>query len=162
MSAAKKWVVAPGYRALTDILQEYGRDHVQIKLLSGQWEAFRVDLNTCDLQPIPAIIWGKRRGRGWLEDGADLIELRSGGKFGVTEYAVIVRIPERPQPRRRNAPQADRIKAAILKRFPNGTDGILTKIIHDAVVKELALDSKDRSLADPSETSVKRALGRRK
>ena len=162
MSAANKWVTRPGDRALADILQEYGRDHAQTKLMSGQWLAFRVDRNTCDLQPIPAIIWGERCGRSWLEDGASWSELRSGGKFGIASYAVIVRIPERPQSRRRKAPQMDRIKPAIAKLCPNGTDGIPTKVIHDAVVKELKADSKKQGLADPSETSVKRALGRRK
>ena len=77
-------------------------------------------------------------------------------------YAVIVRVSERQPRRQRKAPQADRIKPAIAKCFPNGTDGISTKAIHNAVVDELAPDSRKRGLADPSETSVKRVLGRRK
>ena len=63
MSAATKWVLPPGDRKLDDLVQEYGRDHARTKLMSGQWPAFKCDLNTGDLEPIPAIIWGEARGR---------------------------------------------------------------------------------------------------
>jgi hypothetical protein len=157
LSAATKWVLPPADRKLDDLVREYGRDHARAKLVSGQWTAFWCNRNTGDLKQIPAIIWDRPPWGIWLDDW---IEPLPGPKFGIAEYAVVVQVLEPPP--QRKAPQTDRIKQAITKRFPNGTDGISTKVIHDAVVKELAPDSKKKGLADPSETSVKRALGRRK
>lgn len=162
MSAAKEWVLPPGYRALHDIVQEYGRDHAQTKLISGQWQAFKLHHNSGDLEPIHATTWCVAHGRTWLEGGSSSWTEILPEKFGLISYVVIVLVSERQPQRQRKAPQADRIKLAIAKCFPNGTDEISTKVVHKAVVGELAPDSKKRGLADPSETSVKRALGRRK
>jgi hypothetical protein len=172
MSAAKKWVVPPGYRVLDDVVREYGRDHAQTKLISGQWPAFQLDLDTGDLRPIPVTTWGVARGRNWLEKGAsgligppppDHAALRLRPRLLVYHYAVIVRISEQPhKQQKRKAPQGDRVDEAMAKCFPDGTDGILTKAVHKAVVEALKPDSKKRGLPDPSETTVKRRLGRRK
>jgi hypothetical protein len=160
VSAAEKW--PPGYRTLADIVREYGRDLVQTKLVSEEWSAFRIDLNTGDREPIPPTTWCVARGRGWLEGGDGWVEPRPGKIFGVTEYTVIVQVSERPH-RQRKAPQADRIAQAIAKRYPNGTDGISTKAVYRKVIEELAPESKKQGgLAIPSETTVKRVLGRRK
>jgi hypothetical protein len=61
----------------------------------------------------------------------------------------------------RNRPQEVRVRAAISKLYPNGTDGFQTETIHAAVVKDLAPDSRARKLADPSRDTVARVLGRR-
>ena len=162
MSAAKEWVLPPGYRALHDIVKEYGRDHAQTKLISGRWQGFKLHHNG-NLEPIHATTWCVDRGRTWLEGSSSgWMEPLPGEKFGIISYVVIVLVSERQPQRQRKTPQADRIKLAIAKCYPNGTDGISTKVVHNAVVGELAPDSKKRGLADPSETSVKRALGRRK
>lgn len=164
MNAAKTWIVPSGYRALADIVQEYGYDHSQTKLMSGQWPAFKLVLYTGHLTRIPPTTWCVTRGREWLEDGESEFEDRREGrrKIEIIRYAVIVRVSEQQPRRRRKTPQGDRIDQAIAKRFPSGTDGISTKAVHKAVAEELAPDSKKRGLAIPSETTVKRRLGRRK
>jgi hypothetical protein len=168
VSAAKKW--PPGYRELDDLVQEHGRDYVRTKLISGQWSAFKLHHNTGDLEPIPATTWCVARGRSWLEMGASgVVELPKPTGFGpppgpgfwVMNYTVIVRVFEQQAPKKRKAPQGHRIDQAIAKCFPNGTDGISTKTVHQKVAEELKPDEK-RGLAIPSETTVKRRLGRRK
>ena len=68
----------------------------------------------------------------------------------------------RPVEQKRHAPQGDRLDQAILDCFPNGTDGIPTKLVHRDVVRLLEPDSRKNGLADPSLTTVRRKLGRRK
>jgi len=168
VSAAKKW--PPGYRELDDLVQEYGRDYVQTKLMSGQWPAFKVHCSTGDFEPIPVTTWCVALGRSWLEEGASgVVELPRrtgfgpppGAGFWVMNYTVIVRVFEQQPPKKRKAPQGDRVDQVIAKCFPNGTDGILTKTVHQKVAEELKPDEK-RGLAIPSETTVKRRLDRRK
>jgi hypothetical protein len=168
VSTANEWVIPPGYRALADIVEEFGRDAAQAKLVSEQWTAFKLDLYTGDLEPIPATTWCVARGRTWLEEGASEFEEHAGEFFGylrgptieIIHYAIIV--SERQPRRQRKAPQADRVDQAIVKCFPSGADGIATKAVHKAVAEELSPDSKKRGLATPSESTVKRRLGRRK
>jgi hypothetical protein len=162
MSATEKRAFPPGCRKLDDIVQECGLDHAQTNLISGKWSAFKCNLNTLEVTPIPAIIWGEARGRTWLEEGGKAVELSSGEKFVMTPYAVIVQVPEQQPRTQRKARQADRTDQAIAKHFPRGTDEFSTKAIYRAVAQELTADSKERGLAIPSETTVKRRLGRRK
>jgi hypothetical protein len=167
MSAAKKWewewTVPPGYRGLADILREYGRARAQTKLISGEWPAFELDLDTGDLRPISATTWCVYHGRSLL-DRAENPNDDDGGEIYTNHwFVVIVRMSERPPPQpQRASPQADRIDQVIAKHFPDGTDGISPKTVHRAVVKELKPDSEKRGLAVPSLTSVKRRMGRRK
>jgi hypothetical protein len=109
MSAAKKWAIPPGYRVLDHIVQEHGRDHTETKLLSGEWPAFRLDLVTGDLYPIPITTWGVYRGHNWLEKGASgrMVLRRSAAVFGVAYYAVIVRVSEQPPSRMNNPKDLD-------------------------------------------------------
>jgi hypothetical protein len=166
VSAARKWSVPPGYRTLDDIVQEYGRAHAQTNLMSGQWPAFELDLGTGDLKSIPVTTWGVTRGRKWLEKAGEgesvWLKPAAWSQLRIEHYALVVQVSERQPPKRRKSPQGDRIKPAIAKCFPNGTDGISTKVVWKAVVDELKPDSKKRGLPDPSETSIKRTLGRRK
>jgi hypothetical protein len=163
VSAIEKWVIPPGYDSLVDIVREYGRDQAQTNLMSGQWPAFKFNLTTGGLEPIPATTWCAARGHTWLEKASNWESFHSDDVLSAAaSFAVIVRISERLQPKQRKAPQAERIGRVIAKCFPDGTDRIPTKAVHKAVAEELATDSKKQGLAIPSESSVKRALGRRK
>jgi hypothetical protein len=66
-----------------------------------------------------------------------------------------------PAPKLRKRPQEDRVRSAISKLYPNGTDEIRTEAIRSAVTKELKSDSQARNIKDPSWDIVARVLGRR-
>lgn len=162
MSAAKKW--PPGHRELDDLVQEYGRDHAQTKLMSGQWPAFKCNLSTGYLEPIPVTAWGVRRGRGWLEGGASGSEPLPGGVFGMIFYTIVVRLSERQPPWMDNPEDADGPKVRLAKElmdaaFPQGEwrqMGVRT------VRKVCDKEAKTRRVQLPSPDSFSRAMGRRR
>ena len=163
MSAPEKW--PPGYRALADIVQEYGRDSAQTKLVSGQLSGFKVNLTTGDLEPIPATTWCVTLGRTWLEEGASgCIEPLPGAKFGIIHYAVIVRVSERQPPWMDNPKDAEGPKVRLAKElmdaaFPQGEwrrMGVRT------VRKDCEQEAKTRRVQLPSPDSFSRAMGRRR
>jgi hypothetical protein len=162
VSAAEKW--PPGYRALDDIVQEYGRDHAQNKLMSGQWLAFRVHLKTGELEPIPVTTWCLARGRTWLDEGATRrAEFLPGGKFEVISYTVIVRVSERQPPWTDNSEDENgwavrRARELMDAAFPQGEWRQMTV---KAVQKGCEQEAKTREVKLPSADSFSRAMNRR-
>ena len=165
MSAAKEWVLPPGYRALHDIVQEYGRDHAQTKLISRQWQAFKLYHNSGDLEPIHATTWCVARGRTWLEAGSsEWTEFLPGEKFGLISYVVIVLVSGRQPPWMDNPKDADGPKVRLAKElmdaaFPQGEwrqMGVRT------VRKGCEQEAKTRRVQLPSPDSFSRAMGRRR
>jgi len=128
--SAAKWTVPSGYCILDDIVREYGRDHAQTKLISGQWPAFQIDLYHGDLYPIPVTTWCVARGRYWLEKGArefsdrsvplDHPALRLQPRLGGQRYAVVVQISEQPPARMNNLRGQPLAKELIDTVYPQG------------------------------------------
>jgi hypothetical protein len=169
VNAADKW--PPGYRELNDLVQEYGRDHVQAQLMSGQWLAFKVHLDTGDHEPSPATTWGVRRGRDWLEGGASgVVELPRPTKFGpppraafwVLHYTVIVQISERPpcmdNPEDADGPKVRLAKELMAAAFPQGE---WRQMGVRAVRKGCEEEAKTRRVQLPSPDTFSRAMRRR-
>jgi hypothetical protein len=168
VSAARKWSVPPGYRTLDDIVREYGRDHAQTNLISGQWPAFELDLSTGDLKPIPATTWGVTRGRKWLEKGEEgesvWLKPAAWSQIGLDCYALIVRMSEQPPPRTDNpkdedGPQVRRAKILMGAVYRNGEwRSMMIKAVRDACAKE----AQGRGWRLPSTDSFSIAMGRRR
>jgi hypothetical protein len=59
-------------------------------------------------------------------------------------------------------PQMRRVKTAIEKHFPKGTDGISTPDVHQGVLDELENERKRTGKKDPSPDTTARALGRKR
>ncbi len=68
--------------------------------------------------------------------------------------------PTKAPPRQR--PQAKRVRSALDKLFPAGLDGTSAADIRHAVVRELAVDGRERGLAAPSRDTIDREIGRRR
>ena len=158
----KKWVVPPGYRDLADVLKEYGRDRTQTSLLSGQWPAFKLDLFTGNLEPIPAPAWGVIHGQAWLEKGgaSGFWALRSRGQF----YALVVRVSERQPPSTDNpkdedGPMVRLAKDLMAAEFPQGE---WRQMKPTAVRKRCEQKAKTRQVQLPSPDSFSRAMGHRR
>jgi hypothetical protein len=175
--AAKKWVLPPGYRVLADFVQEHGHDHAQNELMSGRSSAFKLHLNTGDLEPILATAWCVARGRSWLEKAAsgESVHLGppppTGNFFQIVHYAVIVQVkvseqqaaarpPDVVQPhaagRKRGAPLAKELMAAVFPEREWRRMGIR------AVRKRCAPTAKAWGMPLPSPDSFSRAMGRRR
>jgi hypothetical protein len=159
VSAAEKW--PPGYSELDDLVRKFGRDHAQAKLMSGQWSAFKCNLSTGGLKPIPVTAWGLPSGRGWLEGRGGWVELRSGGKFGLTQYTVVVvsAPPLMDNPKDADGPKVRLAKELMDAAFPQGE---WRQLGIRAVRKGCEQKAKTRGMPLPSADSFSRAMGRRR
>jgi hypothetical protein len=166
VNAIRKWVVPSGYRELADLVREHGREHTQANLMSGQWPAFRFDLYTGNLEPLPPTIWCAARGHTWLEKGSGgRIEIsRAGGRLEITSYAVLVWASERLPPWRENPKGADGPKVHIAKELMDAIfqQGEWRQMGVRAVRKGCEQEAKTRRVPLPSEDSFSRAMGRRR
>jgi hypothetical protein len=153
-----------------DLVQEHGCDHAQTNLLSGLWPAFKLDLSTGDLKPIPAPIWGARRGRTWLEQAASgakgFVGPPASAEFGfsIAHYAVLVQVAERQPPSMDNSEDEDGPKVRLARElmgavFPQD-EWRQMKI--KAVQKGCEQEAKTRGVPLPSPDSFARAMGRRR
>jgi hypothetical protein len=167
VSAAKKWTAPPGYRALDDIVQEYGRDQAQNKLISGQWPAFELDLSTGDLKPIPATTWGVTRGRKWLEKGEEGESVwpkpAAWSQLRIDHYALIVQVSERQPPWMDNPADEDGPMVRLAKELMDAAfpQGEWRQMGIRAVRKGCEQEAKARPVPLPSPDSFSRAMGRR-
>jgi hypothetical protein len=168
VNAAEKWVVPPGYRLLADVVQEYGRDHAQTNLMSGQWPAVKFDLKTGDLAPIPATTWCAARGRKWLEKGeeGESVGLKpaAGNQLGIDRYALIVRVSERRPPWTDNPKDAYGPKVRLANELMDATfpQGEWRQMGVRAVRKRCEQQAKTGGVQLPSPDSFSRAMGRRR
>jgi hypothetical protein len=165
VSAAAEWAVPPGYRRLADFVQEHGRDHVQTKLVSGQWSAFEFDINTGDLRAIPTTIWCAYRGRLWLDRAGNPNDFDGGAILtDMSWFVVIVRMseqqpPSMDNPKDEDGPQIRRAKELMAIAYPGGEwRSMMIKAVHRGCEKE----AKARGWKLPSPDSFSRAMGRRK
>ena len=162
MSAARERVAPPGYRDLDDIMKQNGRDHAQTKLMSGQWPAFKLNLVTGDLEPIPVTTWCALLGLSWLEHGAS--ERSGPGPLGrPISYTVIVRVSEQPpplldDPKDASGPMVRLAKELMDAAFPQG-EWHQMKV--KAVRKGCEPEAEARQVQLPSADSFSRAMGRR-
>jgi hypothetical protein len=159
MSAAKEWAVPPGYRALADVVREYGRDHAQTKLISGQWSAFELDLDTGDLRPILVSTWCVYRGLYWLDRAENLNDPDDGEIFMNGWFVVIVRISEQLPSKINNLRGRKLAWALIDTVYPQGEWRQMKGVV---VRKGCEKEAKRRSVRLPSPDSFSRAMCRRK
>jgi hypothetical protein len=102
-----------------------------------------------DTPPAPAaggiIFMGQTRAGGW-------VEVRK----------PIAAPPGQAEPKKRIARQQERVLRAVRNRWPNGVPSNLTiETVRGIVADDLAPESKNLGLADPSWETVARALGRK-
>jgi hypothetical protein len=167
VSAAAEWAVPPGYRRLADFVQEHGRDHVQTKLVSGQWSAFEFDIDTGDLRPIPTIIWCATRGR-WLLERAENPSDRDGYAIltDTNHWVVVIvqMIPDQPPPKTvdqkdTRQPQVSRAKTLMDVVYSNGEwRSMMIKVVRNGCAGE----AQRRGWRLPSPDSFSIAMGRRR
>jgi hypothetical protein len=163
MSAAKKWewewTVPPGYRGLADVLREYGRARAQTKLISGEWPAFELDLDTGDLRPILATTWCVYHGRSLLDRAEDPSPDDGGAIHTNHWFVVIVRISEQPPSKINNLRGRKLARALIDTVYPQGEWRQMKGVV---VRKGCEKEAKTRSVQLPSADSFSRAMCRRR
>lgn len=146
----------PGYRDLADLVQEHGRDRVKANLVSGQWRAFKFDLNTGDLELVPVEVWFARDGRIWLDGHSRWFKIGL-YPFPFKHAAIIVRAEQSDAV---GGHKGERLARELMDAvFPREEWRQMGPM---AVCKGCEQEARARGVKLPGVDSFARAMGRRK